>query len=60
MATQESFVDSVDQDQTAQNVQSNLWSTLSTFYFQILTESVLHLAMEEYFQPMKNYDLCIR
>ena len=31
MTTQEAFVDSVDQDQTAQNVQSDLWSTLSTF-----------------------------
>ena len=30
MRTQEAFVDSVDQDQTAQNVQSDLWSTLST------------------------------
>ena len=33
MTTQEAFVDSVDQDQTAQNVQSDLWSTLSTFSF---------------------------
>ena len=32
MTTQEAFVDSVDQDQTEQNVQSNLWSTLSTFF----------------------------
>ena len=32
MTTQEAFVDSVDQDQTAQNVQSDLWSTLSTFF----------------------------
>ena len=31
LTTQEAFVDSVDQDQTAQNVQSDLWSTLSTF-----------------------------
>ena len=31
--TQEAFVDSVDQDQTAQNVQSDLWSTLSTVSF---------------------------
>ena len=30
--TQEAFVDSVDQDQTAQNVQSDLWSTLSTLF----------------------------
>ena len=33
MTTQEAFVDSVDQDQTAQNVQSDLWSTLSKFSF---------------------------
>ena len=33
MATQEAVVDSVDQDQTAQNVQSYPWSTLSTFSF---------------------------
>ena len=33
MTTQEAFVDSVDQDQTAQNVQYDLWSTLSTFSF---------------------------
>ena len=30
--TQETFVDSVDQDQTAQNVQSDLWSTQSIFF----------------------------
>ena len=30
--TQEASVDSIDQDQTAQNVQSDLWSTLSTFF----------------------------
>ena len=33
MMTQEGFVDSVDQDQTAQNGQSDLCSTLSTFSF---------------------------
>ena len=33
MMCQEAFVDSVDQDQTAQNMQSDLWSTLSTFSF---------------------------
>ena len=27
----EAFMDSVDQDQTAKNVQSDLWSILSTF-----------------------------
>ena len=31
MTTQEAFVDSIDQDQTAQNMQSDLWSMLSTF-----------------------------
>ena len=33
MTTQEDFLDSVDQDQTAQNVQSDLWSTLFTLFF---------------------------
>ena len=32
MTTLEAFVDSVDQDQTAQNVQSDLWFTLSAFF----------------------------
>ena len=32
MTIQQAFVDSVDQDQTAQNVQSDLWSTLSTVF----------------------------
>ena len=32
LTIQEPFADSVDQDQTAQNVQSDLWSTLSTFF----------------------------
>ena len=32
MMTQETFVDIVDQDQTAQNVQSDLWSTLTTYF----------------------------
>ena len=31
MTAKEAFIESVDQDQTAQNVQSDLWSTLSTF-----------------------------
>ena len=31
--TEETFVNSVDQDQSAQNVQSDLWFTLSTFFF---------------------------
>ena len=33
MMTQEAFVESVDQDQTAKNMQSDLQSTLSTFLF---------------------------
>ena len=32
MTTQEAFVNSVDQDQTTQNVQYDLWSALSTFF----------------------------
>ena len=32
MMTQEAFVDGVDQYQTAQNMQSDVWSTLSTFF----------------------------
>ena len=56
MTTQEAYVDSVDQDQTAQNVQSDLWSTPSTFVFQIITESFLHRAMEVYSLAMKIYD----
>ena len=31
MTRQEAFVDSIDQDQTAQNMQSDPWYTLSTF-----------------------------
>ena len=33
LMTKKAFVDCVDQDQTAQNMQSDLWSTLSTFSF---------------------------
>ena len=33
MTTQAAIVDTADQDQTAQNMQSDLWSTLSTFSF---------------------------
>ena len=33
MMTQEAFADSVDQDEAAQNVQSDLLSTLPTFSF---------------------------
>ena len=47
-------------DRTGQNVQSDLRSTLSTFSFLVITKSFLHLTMEEYFQPMNNYDLFIR
>ena len=32
LTTQEAFGDTVDQDETAQNMQSDLWSTLSTFF----------------------------
>ena len=32
MTTQAAIVDKVDQDQTAQNVKSDLWSTLSTYF----------------------------
>ena len=35
------FVDSVDQDQTAQDVQSNLWSALSTTWFLFMAETTL-------------------
>ena len=37
MTTQEVFVDGVDQDHTAQNMQSDIWSILSTFLFYIIT-----------------------
>ena len=33
MTTQEAFMDSVDQDQTEQNIEFDLLSTLSTFFF---------------------------
>ena len=33
MTTQKAFVNSVDEDQTAQKMQSDLWSTLSTFLY---------------------------
>ena len=33
MMTKEAFVDSADQVETAQNMQSDLWSTLSPFLF---------------------------
>ena len=36
-------MDCVDQDQTAQNVQSDLRSTPSTFLFKFITELFLHL-----------------
>ena len=38
MTTQDAFVDSVGQDQIAQNVQSDLESTPSTFSFFITTK----------------------
>ena len=43
MTTQEATMDSVDQDQTAQNVQSDLWFTLSTFSIWIITKLFLHV-----------------
>ena len=60
LTTHEAFVDSVDQDQTARNVQSDLWSTLSTISFYILTKLSLDLAMEMYFLSLKKYNLFIR
>ena len=33
LTTQEAFVDIVDKDQTSQSMQSDPWSTLSTFSF---------------------------
>ena len=47
MTTQEAFVDSVDQDQTAQNVQSFLIYT-STFFILAYNYLFLHLANEVY------------
>ena len=38
LTTQEAFVDSVSQDQTPQNVLSDLGSTMSTFSFKIVTK----------------------
>ena len=32
------FTNSVDQDQSAQNVQSDLWSTLSALLFWVITK----------------------
>ena len=49
MTIQEAFTDSIDQDQTAQNVQSDLWSTLSTFSFSIIIELFRHTEMKVYF-----------
>ena len=54
MTTLDALVDDVGQDQTAQNVQSNILSTLSTFSFEIIIESLHHLSKEVYFYPMKN------
>ena len=59
MTTREASVDIVDQDQIVQNVQSDLWTTLTIFSFLIVTKSLLYLAMEVYFKPMKNCDLFI-
>ena len=46
------FVNSADQDQTAQNVPSDLCSTLSTLLFQIITELSLYFARELYSWPL--------
>ena len=35
------FADSADQDQTAQNAQSDLWSTLSATLLQVMVEVTL-------------------
>ena len=59
MTIQEAFVDSVDQDQTAENVWSDLWSTLSTFCildYKYTTSSSFNV----YFQPMKNHNSFIQ
>ena len=47
-------MDSVDQDQTAQNVQSDLWSTLSTLSFYIITECFFILQWKYIFSQWKN------
>ena len=60
MMTQEAFVNNLDQNQTAGNKQPDLWSTLSIFSYQIMTELLLFLAMEIYFSPMISYDLFIQ
>ena len=49
MMTQEAFVESLDQDQTAQNMQCDLRSTLFRVLFQITAELFLNLAMEVIF-----------
>ena len=54
MTTQEAFVDIVDQDQTAEDMQSDLWSTLSTFSFQIITKLFLILQWRDIFSQWKN------
>ena len=48
MPTQEAFMDSVDHDQTAQNLHSDLRSTLPTFFILDYTQLFVHLAMEVY------------
>ena len=40
MTTQEAFVDSIGQDQTAQNMQSNLLSAQSTFFIRDYNKTV--------------------
>ena len=51
MMPQGDIVNNVDEDQSAQNEQSDLWSTLSTSTFEIIItcKLFLHLGMEFYF-----------
>ena len=37
----ELFADNADQDQTAQNVQSDLWSTLSATFYHAMVDRTL-------------------
>ena len=59
MTTQDALVDNENQNQTAQNVQCDLWPTLPTSSFNIITEFFIYLITEVYFKPMKNHDLFI-
>ena len=59
MMIQEAFVDDTNQDQTAQKMQSGLWSTLSTIFILDYNKTFPHLAMECIFSQWKNLDLFI-